>query len=86
MWKNVIVQVSLPVTYAKLRELTQPSVLNVRHNMIMLGVTTVERPDPKALYTLINASYFRYTGDSYLCSPDLELGALTKWIASRMLV
>jgi hypothetical protein len=31
------------------------SVLHVRHDMIMLGFTTVERHDPKDLSTLVSA-------------------------------
>jgi hypothetical protein len=62
--------------------------LHVRHDMISdhIGVTTVERPDPKDLFTLVSAWSSRHTGDSNSCPPDLELGVLTKWLASRMLV
>ncbi len=45
---------------------------------------SVERPDPKGLSTfLVSAPSSCRTGDSNSCSPDLELGALTKWLASR---
>ncbi len=44
---------------------------------------TVRRPAPKDLSTLDSALCSRHTG---LSTPDLELGALTKWLASQMLV
>jgi len=37
-------------------------------------------------HLLVSAPSFRSTGDSNSCPPDLEFGALTKWLASRMLV
>ncbi len=46
----------------------------LRHH---IGVTTVERPDPKDLST-----FSQCTGDLNSCPPDLELDALTKWLAS----
>ncbi len=51
-----------------------------------VGVTTVERPDPKSLSTFSQCTELRCIGDSSSYPPDLELGALTKWLASRMLV
>ncbi len=39
----------------------------------------VERPDPKGLSTFSQCS----TGDSNSLPPDLELGALTKLVASQ---
>jgi hypothetical protein len=48
----------------------------LRHH---IGVTTLERPpDPTGLST--------FRGDSNSWLPDLELGALTNWLACRMLV
>ncbi len=41
---------------------------------------------PKDLSTLVSAPNSHHTGDSNSCPPDLELGALTKWLASRILV
>ncbi len=46
-------------------------------------VGIVERPDPKGLSTLVSAPSSCRTGDLNSCPPDLELGALTKWLASR---
>ncbi len=47
----------------------------------------VERPDPlKGLSTFCQCTEFPPQGDSNSCPPDMELGALTKWLASRMLV
>jgi hypothetical protein len=46
----------------------------------------VERPESKDLSILVSAQSSRHTGDSNSCPPDLELGTLTKWLASRMLV
>ncbi len=48
--------------------------------------TTVERPDPKDLSTLVNGPRSRRIGNSNSHPPDLELGVLTKWLARRMLV
>jgi hypothetical protein len=49
-------------------------------------VCSVERSDPKDLFTLFSIPSFRHTGDSNSCPPDLELGALTEWLARRMLI
>jgi hypothetical protein len=44
----------------------------------------VERPDPKGLSTFSQCTeFFCRTRDLNSCPPDLELGALTKWLASR---
>ncbi len=51
----------------------------------MSEITTAERPDPKDLSTLESAPRSSHTGDSNSCLPDLELGALFIWLASRML-
>jgi hypothetical protein len=72
---------SLPVTCQGATQ--TDSVLHVRHDMITWGFTTVERLDPKDLSTLVSAPPHR---DSNSCPPDLELGALTKWLASWMQV
>ena len=43
----------------------------------------VERPDPRGLSTfLVSAQSSCRTGDSNSCPPDLELGTLTKLLAS----
>jgi hypothetical protein len=47
---------------------------------------TVERPDPKSLSTFSQCTEFSRIGDSKSCPPDLELGTLTKCLASRKLV
>jgi hypothetical protein len=46
---------------------------------------SVERPDPKGLSTFfVSAPSSRRIGDSNSCpQPDLELGAVRKWLASR---
>jgi hypothetical protein len=46
----------------------------------------MERLDPKDLATLISAPSSIQAGDTKSCPPDLELGAITQWLASRMLV
>jgi hypothetical protein len=56
-----------------------------RHDMIKLGFTTVERTEPKDLPTLVSVPSSHNTGDFNSRLSDLELGALTKWLASRML-
>jgi hypothetical protein len=80
-------QVSLPVACQAAR-VTQPDRLTcscdhvshvLRHHV---GVTTVERPDPKGLPTFSRAPSYCHTGDSDSCPPDLELGALTECMAS----
>jgi hypothetical protein len=43
----------------------------------------VERPDPN-FHFLVSAPSPCRTGDLNSCPPDLELGALTKWLASRV--
>ncbi len=43
-------------------------------------------PDTKDLSILVNPPSTGHTGDSNSWPPDLELGAVTKWLASRMLV
>ncbi len=50
------------------------------------GFTTVERPDPKDLLTLVSAPSSHHIGYSNSCTPDLELCTLTKWLANHMLV
>ncbi len=45
--------------------------------------TFVERPDPKGLSAIVSAPNSCHTGDPNSCPPDLELGALTKWLASQ---
>jgi hypothetical protein len=48
---------------------------------------TVEWPDPRPVFPLwVSALSSRRIGDSKSCSPDLEIGTLNKWLASRMLV
>ncbi len=39
-----------------------------------------------SFYFLVRAKSFPRIGDSNSCPPDLELGALVKWLASQMLV
>ncbi len=47
----------------------------------------VERPDPNGLSIfLVSAPSSRRRGDSNSHPPDMDLGALIKWLASRMLV
>ncbi len=41
---------------------------------------------PRVFILLVSAQSSRRIGESNSCPPDLELGALTKWQASRMLV
>ncbi len=48
----------------------------LRHH---IEVTTVERPDPKGLSTFSQCMELPPQG-SNSCPPDLELGALTKWL------
>ncbi len=50
----------------------------LRHHV---GVTTVERPDPKGLSTFSQCTEFPPHSNS--CPQDLELVALTNWLASR---
>jgi hypothetical protein len=80
-------QVNLPVTRHSARVM-QPyrecATFEAWHDNV--GVTTVERPDPNDLSTLVSAWSYSHAGGLYACPPDLELGALTKWLASRMLV
>ncbi len=45
----------------------------------------VARPDPRGLSTFSQCTGFCRTGDSNWCPLDLELGALTKWLASECL-
>ncbi len=80
-------QVSLPVTCQPER-FTQPDRLTwscdhashvLRHHV---GVITVERSNPKGLSTFSNAPSSCRTGDSNSSPPDLELGALIKWLAA----
>ncbi len=50
-----------------------------------LGVTTIEDLTPRVFPLLVRAPSSCHIWDSNSCPPDLELGALTKWLASRML-
>ncbi len=43
----------------------------------------VERPDPKGLFTFSQCTSSCRAEDSKSCPPDLKLGSLTKWLASR---
>ncbi len=43
----------------------------------------VERIDPKGLSTFSQCTEFCRTGDLNSCPPDLDVCALTKWLASR---
>jgi hypothetical protein len=52
-------------------------------NQLEKNEVHVERPDPKGLSTLVSAPSSCRTGDVNSCPPDLELGAVTKWLASR---
>ncbi len=63
----------------------EPLPVNVQYIMITPEsfCVPVERSDPKGLSTLVSAPSSRLTGDLNSCPPDLELGALTKWLASR---
>jgi hypothetical protein len=72
---------SLPVTCQASTQ--TDSVLHVWHYVITRGFTTVERPNPMIFPFL---SVHRHIGDSNSCPPDLELGFLTKWLASWRLV
>ncbi len=52
-----------------------------------IGVTTVERPDPKGLSTFSQCIDFPpHRGFKLMSSGSWVIGALTKWLASRMLV
>ncbi len=54
----------------------------LRHHV---GVTTVERPDPKGLSTFNQCTEFLpHRGFELMSSTDLELGALTKWLPSNI--
>ncbi len=55
----------------------------LRHH---IGVTTAERPDPKGLFTFSQCIKFPMHRGFKLVSLNLELGPLTKWLASWMLV
>jgi hypothetical protein len=74
-------QVILPVT-CQAASVMQPDRLTCSCDHV--GVITVERFEKKGvLPLLVSAPSSCRIGDSNSCPPDLELGALTKWLASR---